>query len=87
MVTTESFEFATAGRILFGAGRLDEVGPLVAGFGTRVLVVTGSETRRAAALIDRLEEVEIYHQVFPVLLGISVVNGDPGWKTVIGNQV
>jgi alcohol dehydrogenase class IV len=66
MVTTESFEFATAGRILFGAGRLNEAGSLVAGFGTRVLVVTGSRTRRAVALIDRLEEVEIYHQVFPV---------------------
>ena len=75
MVTTESFEFATAGRILFGAGRLDEVGPLVAGFGTRVLVVTGSETRRAAALIDRLEEVEIYHQVFPV-------PGEPTTETI-----
>ncbi len=75
MVTTESFEFATAGRILFGAGRLDEVGPLVAGFGTRVLVFTGSETRRAAALIDRLEEVEIYHQVFPV-------PGEPTTETI-----
>jgi len=75
MVTTESFEFTTAGRILFGAGRLDEVGPLVAGFGTRVLVVTGSETRRAAALIDRLEEVEVYHQVFPV-------PGEPTTETI-----
>ncbi|RKX34069.1 MAG: alcohol dehydrogenase [Verrucomicrobia bacterium] len=75
MVTAESFEFATAGRILFGAGRLDEVGSLVAGFGTRVLVVTGSNTRRAAALIDRLEEVEIYHQVFSV-------PGEPTTETI-----
>lgn len=75
MVTTKSFEFATAGRILFGAGRLDEVGSLVAGFGKRVLVVTGSNTRRAAALIDRLEEVEIYHQVFSV-------PGEPSTETV-----
>ncbi|MBL9174974.1 MAG: iron-containing alcohol dehydrogenase [Verrucomicrobiales bacterium] len=36
------FEFATAGRILFGPGRLRELGPLVAGFGTRALVVGGA---------------------------------------------
>jgi alcohol dehydrogenase class IV len=75
MVTTGWFEFATAGRILFGAGRLDEVGPLVAGFGTRVLVVTGSDTGRAAALLGRLEEVETYHQVFSV-------PGEPTTETI-----
>ena len=75
MVTSERFEFATAGRILFGAGRLDEAGPLVAGFGTRVLVVTGSNTGRAAPLLSRLEEVETYNQVFPV-------PGEPTTETI-----
>jgi alcohol dehydrogenase class IV len=35
------FEFATAGRIIFGAGTLSEVGPIAAGAGKRALVVTG----------------------------------------------
>ena len=48
------FEFATAGRILFGPGTLREVGPLAREFGTRVLVVTGRDRNRAAALADSL---------------------------------
>jgi alcohol dehydrogenase class IV len=42
-----SFEFATAGRILFGEGRAREVGTLAAGLGRRALVVQGSEGRAA----------------------------------------
>jgi len=48
------FEFATAGRILFGPGTLREVGPLAREFGKRVLVVTGRDRNRAAALADSL---------------------------------
>lgn len=36
-----NFEFATSGRILFGPGRLRELGPIVASLGTRALVVGG----------------------------------------------
>ncbi|MEE8868738.1 MAG: iron-containing alcohol dehydrogenase [Acidipropionibacterium acidipropionici] len=36
------FNFATAGRIVFGAGRFKELPGLVAGFGPRVMLVTGS---------------------------------------------
>jgi len=75
MVTDESFEFATAGRILFGPGRLKEVGPLVAAIGTRCLVVTGSNADRAVALIDHLEEMEVYHHLFPV-------PGEPTTETI-----
>ena len=41
-----SFEFATAGRILFGEGVVDRVGSLAAGLGTRVLLVGGSSAAR-----------------------------------------
>ena len=42
------FEFATATRIIFGAGTLQEVGPLAAEMGSRVLVVTGRTALRQA---------------------------------------
>jgi alcohol dehydrogenase class IV len=48
------FEFATATRIIFGAGTLREIGTLAAGMGSRVLVVTGKDTGRAAPLFDLL---------------------------------
>lgn len=37
-----NFEFATAARILFGPGRLRELGPVVAALGSRALVVGGT---------------------------------------------
>ena len=48
------FEFATANRIIFGAGTLDEVGPIAAEMGNRALVVTGRSASRAAPLLDIL---------------------------------
>jgi alcohol dehydrogenase class IV len=48
------FEFATATRIIFGAGTLREVGPLAAEMGSRALVVTGSTPERAQPLLDLL---------------------------------
>jgi alcohol dehydrogenase class IV len=49
------FEFATAGRILFGRGRLAEVGPLAAALGERAFVVTGATPARVRPLLDLLE--------------------------------
>jgi alcohol dehydrogenase class IV len=52
-----SFEFATAGRILFGPGRIADVPAQVAALGvTRVLLVTGSSIERAAPLQGALVE-------------------------------
>lgn len=48
------FEFATAGRILFGAGTLKEAGALAAEFGRRALVTVGVESQRSAPLLDLL---------------------------------
>jgi alcohol dehydrogenase class IV len=39
-----SFEFATANRIIFGAGKLDELGKLIEGYAKRVLFVRGSSS-------------------------------------------
>lgn len=49
------FEFATATRIIFGAGTLKEVGPLAAEMGRRAFVVTGKAAERAASLLADLE--------------------------------
>ncbi|MCL6510349.1 MAG: iron-containing alcohol dehydrogenase [Anaerolineae bacterium] len=48
------FEFATATRIVFGLGALDQVGAIAAGFGRSALVVSGSHSERAEPLLDRL---------------------------------
>ena len=50
----EPFEFATAGRVLVGAGRSAELPALLAASGTRALVCTGARTGRHAQLLAGL---------------------------------
>jgi alcohol dehydrogenase class IV len=57
------FEFATAPRIVVGAGRAGELPGLLAGLGSRVLVCTGANPARHAGLLDGLE---LPTAVFPV---------------------
>jgi alcohol dehydrogenase class IV len=49
------FEFATAGRILFGEGTLRDVAPAASAMGRRALLVTGKSTERASALMAGLK--------------------------------
>ncbi|MGE5292453.1 MAG: iron-containing alcohol dehydrogenase [Micromonosporaceae bacterium] len=49
-----SFEFATAGRIVVGAGRAAELPAVLAGLGSRVLVCTGADPARHAGLLKGL---------------------------------
>lgn len=51
-----AFEFATAGRVIFGDGASAGVPELAAGWGARVLVVAASEPARAEWLVAGLEE-------------------------------
>ena len=60
------FEFATSGRILFGAGTLREVAPAAASFGQQVLVVTGRTTQRAASLLEHLKSQGMAPTLFSV---------------------
>jgi alcohol dehydrogenase class IV len=62
-VTVPSFEFATAGRIMVGAGRAAELPGVLAGLGSRVLVCTGADPARHAALVAGLG---LPAAVFPV---------------------
>jgi alcohol dehydrogenase class IV len=48
------FEFATAGRVVFGAGTLKEAATAAHGLGQRALLVVGKSTERASGLIDAL---------------------------------
>ena len=48
------FEFATATQIIFGAGTLQEVGPLTAKLGARALVVGGGTAARLTPLLELL---------------------------------
>ena len=62
-VTGMRFEFATADRVVAGAGRLAELPGLLAGLGSRVLVCTGANPARHAGLLPGLE---MPAAVFPV---------------------
>jgi alcohol dehydrogenase class IV len=50
-----TFEFSTADRIVFGAGTVKQVAPAAAGFGRRVLLVTGRTPERSQFLDSELE--------------------------------
>jgi len=62
-VTAAGFEFATAGRIMAGPGRAAELPGVLAGLGSRVLVCTGANPERQAALLAGLG---LPAAVFPV---------------------
>lgn len=71
------FEFATAGRILFGFGTAARIAPEAAALGKRLFVVTGATPGRASFLLEAL-----------ALRGCAVkpfaVRGEPTLETVEG---
>lgn len=69
------FEFATAARVVFGAGTIQESGRLAADFGARALVVTGRDPARAQPLLDSLHAAGVP----AVLFGVA---GEPAIETI-----
>ena len=70
MVTGMGFEFATATRIVFGAGAFKDAASIARGFGRRALVVTGRSSHRAERFITALREQG--------MAGVSFsINGEP----------
>lgn len=61
-----AFEFATAGRIVFGAGVRRSLATIVGGLGRRVLLVTGASQRHTAWLVPALEEHGLEHVTLTV---------------------
>lgn len=70
-----NFEFATATRIVFGAGVLREVGARAKEFGHRALVVTGRDTHRAEPLLAALRHDGVTGLTFSVF-------GEPEIETI-----
>jgi alcohol dehydrogenase class IV len=60
------FEFTTATRIIFGSGRVREIGELAKPFGTRALVVTGRDRDRVKPLTESLSAAGIEPQFVAV---------------------
>ena len=53
------FEFATAGRIIFGRGTVQQIAPLASKMGRRWCVVTGASPDRAAELLAQLRQRDL----------------------------
>lgn len=69
------FEFATAGRVIFGWNTLEEVGKIALECGRRALVVTGRDPARAARLVQLLEAAGLSTTTFGVA-------GEPSTGTI-----
>ena len=61
---TAAFDFATAGRIMVGAGRAAELPSLLSGLGSRALICTGASPERHERLLGELGMPTV---VFPVV--------------------
>ncbi len=60
------FEFATATRIVFGRGSVQEAGPAAAALGRRPLLVTGRHAERAAPVGAQLAARGLEPTIFSV---------------------
>jgi alcohol dehydrogenase class IV len=60
------FEFATAGRIIFGPGTHGEFGPIAGELGRRALVVRGSNPARTEPLLAIIEAAKMEYSCFEV---------------------
>jgi alcohol dehydrogenase class IV len=61
-----AFEFATAQRIIFGNGKIEELGIVAAPFGGPALVVIGQSKERAQVALNALATADIEPQLFQV---------------------
>ncbi len=69
------FEFATAGRIVFGAGAADQLTERIRGYGQRPFLVSGSSTERYRFWVDELKRCELETSWF-------TVSGEPDTGTI-----
>ena len=70
-----NFEFATATRIVFGAGAVSQVAGLAKPLGTRALLVAGGNVRRAEKLLSELSAAGLAPVIFQAV-------GEPNLATV-----
>jgi alcohol dehydrogenase class IV len=60
------FEFATSDRIIFGAGTLQELGPLARKFGRQAFLATGEGGAQPAQLVELLQAQGVECLLFPI---------------------
>jgi len=80
------FEFATATRIIFGAGKVQEAVPIAATLGRRAFIVTGSTPAKADWLVEELREDAVDCTVFPVSVEPTISRVAEGVETAKGAQ-
>jgi alcohol dehydrogenase class IV len=80
------FEFATATRILFGAGKLTEAAPVAATLGKHALVVTGSNPDRAQKLLESLREEGLKSTVHSVAGEPKIADAQAGTECARQNN-
>lgn len=68
------FEFATAARVLFGAGQITQAGQETRALASHALVITGRHPDRAAPLLQALGEAGVLAETFPIA-------GEPDLRT------
>jgi alcohol dehydrogenase class IV len=77
-----SFEFATAARIIFGNGKLTQIGAVAAEHGTHALVVTGRTVDRAAPLLKLLDAADVMYTTFAIPTEPTVERVQQGVETL-----
>ena len=82
------FEFATAGRIIFGRGTLKELAPSATTFGQRTIVVTGRSSERARPVLELLKRGGVEARTFsiPGEPGISAIREGVGQAREFGAE-
>ncbi len=60
------FEFATAGRVIFGAGTVKEAAKAARGWGRQALLVVGKSAERASSLVNDLTNQGVQVTIFQV---------------------
>lgn len=61
-----NFEFATANRIIFGPGSIQQTAPLVKRLGSKVLVVFGTSIQRVAPLLEQLKVFRLDYRTLSI---------------------
>ena len=59
-----TFEFSTAGRIIFGNGTLAQAAPAAAQFGRRALVISGRDSEQLHSLLNALHKESVGTELF-----------------------
>lgn len=72
----DQFEFATAAQIVFGAGKLKDLGPMAATLGSRALVTAGIRGAEVERLTGILQDSGVECDLFPV-------DGEPSVSIVL----